>query len=129
MNGPLPGTQTPLHPSFFLFCIYRTSSSDNPLSASYAKASFFNGCHPPRITQISNSVQVTHLQSTMLKGSSRNKGKFISIGKIKIRACCQLRSLSKDVASCSKASSSSPAPQTKSKIGPCRRLLFLYVFG
>lgn len=117
---PQPSTQTLPHPTFFLFCIYITSSSGNPLSASAAKASLFNGCHPPGITEISNSVQVTHLQPAMLKGCSWNKAKFISLGKIKIRGCCHLTSLSKDVASCSTASSSSPV-QTNSEIGPCRR--------
>lgn len=120
MNGPQPGTQTLPHPTFFLFCIYRTSSSDNPVSARDAKASFFNGCHAPGITQISNSMQVTHLQPAMLKGHSRNKAKFISTGKINIRGYCHLTSLPKDVASCSKASSSSPPAQTNSEIGPHR---------
>lgn len=121
MNGPQPGTQTLLHPAVLLVCIDRTSGSNNPLSASDAKASFFNGCHPLGITQMSNSVQGTPLQPASLKGRSSNKAKLISIGKIKIRGCRHLKSFPKDVASCSNASSSSPPTQTNSEIGPRRR--------
>lgn len=42
-------TAWPPHPSasHILLLLCSTSSSDNPLSASDDKASFFNGCHPP----------------------------------------------------------------------------------
>lgn len=121
MNTPQPGAQTQMQPTCFVFCIYRTSGSNNSLRASDARVSFFNGCHPPGIIRISNSVQFMHLQLAMLKGCSRNKAKLISIEKIKIRECRHLTSLSMDVVSCLKTSSSSPPAQTHSEIGSHRR--------
>lgn len=114
-NGPLP------QPTFLLFCAFRTSGSHNPLSPTDAEASFFYGCHPPGIIQMSNAMQATHLQPALHRGCSRNKAKFIPIEKIKITGCCCLTSPPKDAASHEKASPSSPPACPNHDIGLCQR--------
>lgn len=91
-------TPTPFCITRFSCSACRTSSSDNPLSASDDKASFFNGCHPPGITGIRKCASYPSA-ATALKGRSRNKAKLISVGKIKIRGCCHVTCLSKDESS------------------------------